>query len=228
MSPDKEIVLQNFGFASETDFMFYYILQLFLSLEEERTHDPYNIAAEHVYALADTPARLPVHIRNFIMWECNIVKRDNEEIMNIQMPRGLTTKYDVKAARLAEDPDREDREKRIRNVIDEVNEYFARFNEVRAVLESIQDRFKTVEDHLLRAESIDGGLARVLVDQKRMIEDMRIQITELNGDLEDDTMPDLIKFAETPNKALALMVSLSEANLKIRDAIRRYNLSQDD
>ena len=228
MSPEKELVLKNFGYASETNFMFYYILQLFLSIEEERTHDPYNIEPEHVYAICDAPARLPKNIRNFIMWETNSVQRDSEEIMNIEMPRGLTKKYDVKGARLEEDPDPASREAVIRTCIDEVDDYFAQFNEVRAILEATDDRFKTVEDRLLRAESMDGSLAKVLSDQKRVVEDMRITLTELIGDLEDDEMPDLIKFAETPKKALALMVTLSETNLKIRDAIRKYNLGQDD
>ena len=228
MSPDKEIVLKNFGFASETNFMFYYILQLFLSIEEERTHDPYNIEPEHVYALCDAPARLPRNIRNFIMWETNSVQRDNEEIMNIEMPRGLTKKYDVKAARLEEDPAPASREAAINTCLNEVDDYFGQFNEVRAILEATEDRFKTVEDRLLRAETMDGSLARVLSDQKRVVEEMRITITNLKGDLEDDEMPDLIKFSETPNKARALMVTLSETNLKIRDAIRKYDLGQDD
>ena len=228
MSPDKEMVLKNFGFASETNFMFYYILQLFLSIEEERTHDPYNIEPEHVYAICDAPARLPKNIRNFILWETNSVQRDAEEIMNIEMPRGLTKKYDVKAARLEEEQDPAVRETLIRKCLDEVDDYFAQFNEVRAILEATDDRFKTVEDRLLRAEGMDGALGRVLNDQKRVIEDMRITITELNGDLEDDEMPDLIKFEHTPDKARTLMVTLSETNLKIRDAIRKYNLGQDD
>jgi len=228
MSPDKEMVLKNFGFASETNFMFYYILQFFLSLEEDRTHDPYNIDPSHVYALCDAPARLPGNIRNFILWETNSVQRDAEEIMNIEMPRGLTKKYDVKASRLETEIDPAVRESAIRACIDEVDDYFAQFNEVRAILEATEDRFKTVEDRLLRAETMDGSLAKVLSDQKRVIEQMRITITELNGDLEDDEMPDLINFEHTPDKARALMVSLSETNLKIRDAIRKYNLGLDD
>lgn len=228
MSPDKEIVLKNFGYASETNFMFYYVLQLFLSIEEDRTHDPYNIEAENVYTLCEAPGRLPANIRNFIMWECNMIQRDSEEIMNIEMPRGLTQKYDVKEAYLAKIEDKAERETCIQKCIDEIDVYFAKFNEVRAVLEATDDRFKTVEDHLLRAESMDGSLARVLSEQKRVIEDLRVQLTDLNADLEDDEMPDLIKFEHTPEKALALMVTLSEANLKIRDAIRKYDLGQDD
>lgn len=228
MSPDKEVVLKNFGFASETNFMFYYILQLFLSIEEDRTHDPYNIEEESVYALCLSPGRLPVHIKNFILWECNIVQRDNGEILNIEMPRGLTKKYDVKGARLGAEPDKAVRESAIRACIDEVNDYLEKFHEVRAVLEATNDRFKTVEDRLLRAESMDSALGNALSDQKRAIDDMRIILTELYSDIEDDVMPDLIKFEHTPNKALALMRQLSETNLKIRDAIRRYDLGADE
>jgi len=228
MSPDKEIVLKNFGQASETNFMLHYVLQLFLSIEEDRTHDAYNVDAEHVYALCHSPARLPANIRHFIMWECNIVQRDHGEILNIEMPRGLTKKYDVKGARLEGDTDRDNRIAMIQSCIDEVNDYFARFNEVRAIMEATEDRFKTVEDRLLRAETMDGSLARAMVDQKREIEAMRITITDLNGDLEDDVLPDLIKFEGTPEKAKQLMVSLSNTNLKIRDAIRKYNLGIDE
>ncbi len=227
MSADKEIVLKNFGFASETHFMFYYVLQLFLSLEEDRTHDPYSIEAGNVYSLCESPGRLPTHIRHFIMWECNIIQRDSEEIMNIEMPRGLTQKYDVKASYLAQLEDKVMREKAIQSCIDEINGYFGQLNEVRAVLEATNDRFKTVEDHLVSAESMDGGLARILSEQKRVIEDLRIQLTAFNADLEDDVMPDVIKFEEIPERALNLMITLSETNLKIRDAIRRYSLGQD-
>lgn len=228
MSPDKEIVLKNFGQASETNFMLHYVLQLFLSIEEDRTHDPYNIEAEHVYALCQSPARLPANIRNFILWECNIIQRDNGEILNIEMPRGLTKKYDVKGARLEADTDAQARLTALNACIDEVDAYFARFNEVRAVLEATDDRFKTVEDRVLRAESMDGSLARALSDQKRGIDQIRIDLTNLHADLEDDVMPDLIKFQTTPKKAQELMVRLSETNLKVRDAIRKYNLGQED
>ena len=227
MSPDKEVVLKNFGFASETNFMFYYILQLFLSLEEDRTHDPYNIEEEAVYALCLTPGRLPLHIKNFILWQCNLMQRDNGETLNIEMPRGLTKKYDVKASRLQDNPDKAAREAAIKACIDEVNDYLGAFFGVLAIVEATEDRFKTVEDNLLRAESMDSGLIGVLSEQKRVIEEMRMTITNLLSDLEDDVLPDLIKFEHTPDKAKALMVTLSDTNLKIRDAIRRHNLSQD-
>jgi len=228
MSPDKEIVLKNFGQASETNFMLHFVLQLFLSVEQERTKDAYNIEAESVFALCQNPARLPRHIRDFILWQVNIMQRDSGEILNLEMPRGLTKKYDVKGSRLEADADINHRVELIGACIQEVDDYFARFNAVRSIMEATEDRFKTVEDRLLRAEGMDGSLSRALVDQKRVVEEMRIAITELNGDLEDDEIPDLIKFEHTPDKARALMVTLSETNLKTRDAIRKYNLGQDD
>jgi len=226
MSPDKEVVLKNFGQASETNFSLHYVLQLFLSIEQGRTHDAYNIEEERVFALCGTPQSLPVNIRNFILWECNTIQRDNGEILNIEMPRGLTKKYDVKGSRLEGDSDDAHRLEVIQECITEVDAYFARFNEVRAVLEATNDRFKTVEERLVRAESMDGSLAGVLAGQKTVIEEMRIALTELNADLEDDVLPDLIKFQNTPESARALMVRLSEANLLIRDAIRRYNVGE--
>jgi len=228
MSPAKEVILKNFGHASETNFMLHYILQLFLSVEDDRTNDPYNIDQESVLALCHTPSRLPDNLRNFILWECNIVQRDNGEILNLEMPLGLTKKYDVKGARLQEHENRDERIAAIQACLKEVDEYFRRFNEVRAILEATDDRFKTIEDHLLRAESLDGSLAKALTDQKRVIDDMRMSLTEMNGDLEDDNLPDLIKFQKTPEKAYGLMIALSEVNLRIRDAIRRYNLGKDE
>ncbi|MFK7839579.1 MAG: hypothetical protein AB8B83_04550 [Bdellovibrionales bacterium] len=227
MSPDKEIVLRNFGQASETNFMLHYVLQLFLSIEQNRTHDPYNIEQESVLDLFKNDARIPRNIRTFILWEANIIQRDHGEILNIEMPRGLTKKYDVKGARLEADKDVNTRISAIQACLEEVEHYFIRFNEVRAILEATEDRFKTVEERLLRAESMDGSLAGVLAEQKKVVEEIRITLTNLNADLEDDALPDLIKFEKTPERAMSLMVTLSEANLYIRDAIRRYNVGDD-
>jgi len=202
-------------------------LQLFLSIEHNRTHEAYEIEKEIVLALFRDDTRLPPQLRHFILWECNVVQRDHGEILNIEMPRGLTKKYDVKGARLSADNDSNARVAVIQACIDEVEDYFTRFNEVRAILEATEDRFKTVEERLVRAESMDGSLARVLGDQKKVVEDMRISLTNLNADLEDDVLPDLIKFENTPERARALMVMLSQTNLTIRDAIRRYNLGED-
>ena len=228
MSPAKEVILKNFGHASETNFMLHYVLQLFLSVEEDRTNSPYNIEQESVLTLCNNPGRLPANIRNFILWEANIVQRDNGEILNLEMPLGLTKKYDVKGARLESHENREERIASIQACIAEVDEYFRRFNEVRAILEATEDRFKTIEDHLLRAESMDGSLAKALSDQKKVIEEMRISLTDMNANLEDDNLPDIIKFQSTPEQAYGLMIALSEVNLRIRDAIRRYNLGKDD
>ncbi|MGB0719063.1 MAG: hypothetical protein ACPGRX_01230 [Bdellovibrionales bacterium] len=225
---DKEVVIKNFSGASETDFILLYVLQLFLAIEEERTHDAYGIEDQSVFALCDSPSRLPQGIRDFILWQTNIMKRDNGEIIALGMPKGLTKKYAVKQARLAEMEDDAVRVATIQDCIDEIEIYMAAFNETRAILEAVEDHFATVEDVLLRAESMNDDLARRLKPQKKVVEEMRMAITDLRGVIEDDIMPDTIKFKDVPLRAWTLMKTLSDCNLKTRDAIRLHDIAQDD
>lgn len=217
--------LKSFGVTSETEFLLLYCLQLFLSMENDKTHCPYDgVSRESAMTLCGSPARLPTHIRDFILWQRNILKLDDGEILDTEMPRGLQKKYAVKGARLAEIEDKQQREVLIRECLEEVDSYLARFNEVRAVLEATEDRFMTVEETLLRAESLDDGVSRAMKDQKDELERMRKELTELRGDIEDICLPDTIKFEHTPDKAQNLMKHLSEVNLQAREAIRLYQL----
>jgi len=222
MPADKDVVLKNFGYSSETHFMFYYVLQLFVSIEEGRTHDPYNIETETVYKLCEHPALLPENIQKFILWELNILERSYEDIMNIEMPRGLTKKYSVKQQYLRETEDVEDRKEHIQACLKEIDDYFEKFTEVIAVLETTENRFETVQDVLARAISMDNDLEVVLAEQKRIMADLGTKIHDLKSALEGEVLPDLIKFSETPEKAHQLIVALSQANLNIRAAINDY------
>ncbi len=228
MTHDPELVLKSFGDSSETTFLLLYILQLFLAVEESKTRNAYDIPAESVYSICSAPARLPRHIRDFILWQRNILKLDNQEIIETSLPRGLTKKYAVKAKRLADMDDAGEREKAIGESIDEVNAYFAEFNEVIAILEATEDRFTSVEEALLRAESLDDRLIDVLRDQKQDLDKMRQDLTALRANLEHSILPDTIKFKDTPKKARELMKHLSEVNLYTRDAIRKHNLDTDE
>lgn len=229
MTADPDIVLKNFGASSETTFLLMYTVQLFLGLEENKTSNPYqNVAESDAFALCAAPSRLPAHIRDFILWQRNILKLDDREILETEMPRGLTKKYAVKGARLEETESGDERRARIQECIDEQNEYFEQFNEVIAIIEATEDRFTTVEECLLRAESMDDRLISLLKDHKEELDKMRQQLTEMRADVEHSALPDLIKFHDTPAKARALMKHLSEVNLYTRDAIRKHNLSFDD
>ncbi|MGH1397964.1 MAG: hypothetical protein ACRBCT_01990 [Alphaproteobacteria bacterium] len=229
MAIDSEQVLKSFGQTSETQFSLLYALQLFIACEEDKSHAAYDIAGEDAFRLCAAPGRLGknlVHIRDFILWQRNILKLDDGEILETELPRGLKHKYPVKASRLAEEPSREVRESGIKTLLDEIDAYMAKFNEVRAILEATEDRFLTVEETLSRAESLDEGVAGAMKDQKAELERMRIALTDLRGDLEDPTLPDLIKFADTPKAAWGLMKHLSAVNLQAREAIRRYQLAE--
>ena len=227
MNIDKDAVLKSFGETSETQFSLMYALQLFIACEEDKTHAAYDIPKEDAFRLCASPGRLSQNLRDFILWQKNILKLDDGEILETELPRGLTTKYAVKASRLAEEPAQEVRETHIREVLSEIETYMAKLNEVRAILEATGERFLTVEDTLARAESLDEGVAGAMKDQKVELERMRIALTDLRGDIEDPALPDLIKFADTPKKAWELMKHLSEVNLQARDAIRRYQLAND-
>lgn len=228
MSIDKDAVLKSFGKTSETEFSILHTLQLFIGAEEGRSQFAYDIPAEDAFRLCAAPGRMPAHIRDFILWQKNILKLDDAEILETELPRGLKKKYPVKSSRLAEITDAAERARLIGELMDEINDYMAKFNEVRAILEATGDRFLTVEDILARAESLDQGVAGAMKTQKAELERMRIALTDLRGDLEDPALPDLIKFEGTPQKAWALMKQLSDVNLQARDAIRRYQLNRGD
>ena len=101
MTSDADLVLQNFGDASETHFLMYEVIQLFLSLEYDETKAPYDIETQDVYTRCLSPQKLPRNIRDFILWQCNVKKRDNEQILSIEIPHGLCKRYDVANAKLA-------------------------------------------------------------------------------------------------------------------------------
>lgn len=228
MTSDPDEVLNAFDMQSETLFLLQYTLQLFLAMEEGVTRSAYDVSDEKVLHLCAAPARLPPALRDFILWQRNILKLDDREIIDTHMPRGLQKKYAVKGARLAEMSDDAEREAMIKECIAEQAEYLEKFNEVRAILEATQDRFRTVEDTILRAESLDSGLEKSLFDQKKAMDDMLLEITELRAGLEDTHLPDLIKFDATPQKAWQLMKRLSNVNLKARDAMRIHRLESGD
>lgn len=228
MTSDPDLVLKSFGSSSETTFLLLYTLQLFLAKEENKTRNAYEIPEESVFALCASPARLPAHIRDFILWQRNILKLDDREILETEMPRGLTKKYAVKSKALERTDDAQERAGLIDECIAEQNVYLERLNEVRAILEATEDRFVSVEETLLRAESLDERLVRVLADQKQELDRMRQELTALRADLEHSALPDLIKFQDTPKKAMRLMTHLSEVNLHTRDAIRKHNLADDE
>ncbi len=226
MTADKEIVLKNFGNASETEFRFHYVMQLFLSLEDDRTHDPYTIDEEHVLTLIANPGRIPDGLKTFITWQRNIMKLDDEEISNIQMPRGLKNKYDVKGARLSCEIEQQKRIDAVKACIDEIDAYMKKFFEIVAILEATEDRFHTVEDYVFRVEAMNSDHTAILAEAKNNIEDFRMQLTALHAALEDDILPDLIKFDSIVQNARTLLIALSATNLKIRESIRKYEIGQ--
>ena len=227
MSADKDIVIQNFGEASESHFLLFSVLQLFLSLENGETRSPYDIAANDVYALCAQKEGLPQKIRDFISWQCNIKQRDNGQILNIEIPHGLCKPYDVMEAKLA-DVSADEREALIRGCIEEIDDYLGQLQDVCAILEAAEDRFNTVEMLLLYGHGQNAELSQELSVHDKPIEHAREEIDMLHAALEGDIMPDFVSFEPTVVKMHNLIRRLSDIHLSIRDTVRRYNLGQGD
>lgn len=228
MTSDPDVVLNAFDTTSETVFLLRYTLKLFLSMEEGTTREAYETSEESMFHLCASPGRLPAPIRDFIIWQRNALKLDDREITETQLPKGLKKKYPVKTMRLAEMESDAERIAVIEDCIAEQVEYFDKFNEVRAIIEATEDRYRSVEETILRAESMDDGLSKALKDSKQAMDDMLRKLTDLRADLEDSKLPDILKFKDTPMHAWNLMKSLSDINLKARDAIRKHHIAMDD
>lgn len=227
MTSDPDIVLQNFGDASETHFLMFSVLQLCLSLENGETSNPYGIDATHVYARCLRTEELPRHIREFILWQCNVKQRDNEQILNIEIPHGLCKPYDVMTVKL-QAVTAEERVSLIQGCLDEINDYLRQLHEICAILEAAEDRFNTVEMLLLYGHGQDEVLSNDLKIHDTVIEDARAEIDTLHAELEGYMMPDLVSFEPTIAKMHTLIRRLSDTHLSIRDTVRRYNLGQND
>ena len=234
MTRDPDIVLQNFGEASETHFLMYEVLQLFLSLECEQTKAPYDIDAREVYSLCREPKQLPVNIRDFILWQCNVKKRDNEEILKIEIPHGLCKRYDVTQAKL-EEYDAKTRVSVIKDSIAEIDAYLKELHEVCAILEAADDHLDAVMERLSEAYKLDERLAEHLEPHDKLIEEERKDIDALHAALEGDVMPDMVAydgdvgkmqvtFDCSKSKMHRLIRRLSDHNLHIMDIMRRYRL----
>lgn len=220
---DDHLAVKGFDKASETTILVGDSLKLFLACERRSIKNPYEeIADDEVVMLCRHPERLPPHFRNFILWQKNIVKLDAAEICETGTPKGFKFKYDVKGAKLAEIESDDERTQCIQTFLDEQETYFAKFNEVRAILEATEDRFLTIEETLSRAESLDDSLSTDAQNEKAEIEDIRKKLCDMRAVLEDDVLPDLIRFGSAPDHAKALMVQLSDINVRLRDKMRKH------
>ena len=238
MTSDSDIVLQDFGEASETHFLLFEVLQLFLSLECEQTSAPYDIDARDVHALCLEPHPLPINIRDFILWQCNAKKRDNGEILKIKIPYGLSKRYDVRQAKLAT-YDAKQRVAAIKDSIAEIDAYLKELHEVCAILEAADDRLDNVIEKLSEAYKLDEGLAEHLEPHDKRIQEELAAIDELHAALEGDVMPDMVTYDDGSGKIQAtfdcskakmhrLIRRLSDHNLHITDIMRRYRLNYGD
>ncbi len=228
-SIDPDEVIKGFGQASETTLLFSDSLKLFLALERDGIQNPYEqIDESEVINLCGAPDRLPEHLKRFILWQTNILKLDILEISKTEMPKGFKFKYDVKGSRLQEMTTDDERKAAIQIYMNEQEQYFAKFNEVRAILESAEDRFITIESVLLRAESMDDAVISRIQNEKSALEEIKKQLCDIRAILEDDVLPDLINFDKAPEIAKGLMIQLSEINIAQRDNIRKHQLSSDE
>ena len=228
-SVDPDEVIKGFGQASETTLLFSDALKLFLASERGGVQNPYEeIDDSETLSLCSAPERLPKHLRSFILWQANILKLDNEEISKTELPKGFKFKYDVKGSRLAEMATDEERQTAIKTFLEEQEHYFAKFNEVRAILEATEDRFITIEGVLLRAESMDDAVSSRVQNEKTALEEIKKQLCDIRAILEDEVLPDIINFDKAPDIAKGVMVRLSEINITLRDNIRKHQLSRDD
>jgi len=228
-SIDPDEVIKGFGQASETTLLFSDALKLFLAFEKNDIQNPYKeIDDEEVMNLCAQPGRLPEHLKSFILWQSNILKLDILEISKTEMPKGFKFKYDVKGSRLAAMGSNEERKAAIQTYMDEQERYFAKFNEVRAILEATEDRFVTIEGMLLRAESMDDAVSSRIQNEKDALEEIKKQLCDIRAVLEDDVLPDVINFDKAPEIAKGVMVRLSEINITLRDNIRKHQVSRDE
>lgn len=224
-SVDADAVIKGFGEASETTLLLLEALKLFLATERSGVRNPYEeISDSEVIALCIHPERLPKELNRFILWQTNILKLDAGEIAQTEVPKGFKFKYDVKGARLAEMSSDEERKLCIQTYINEQENYFSKFNEVLAILEATEDRFMTIEGVLLRAESRGGGMAQHINSEKQALDDIRKKLCDIRAILENDVLPDLISFENTPDIAKGLMTQLSALNISLRDNIRKHNV----
>ena len=228
-SVDPDEVIKGFVQASETILLFSEALKLFLAFEKGGVQNPYEeIDESEVINLCGTPDRLPEHLKSFILWQANILKLDVIEISKTEMPKGFKFKYDVKGSRLAEMASDEERKAAIQTYLNEQEAYFAKFNEVRAILEATEDRFITIESVLLRAESMDDAVSSCVKSEKEALEEIKKQLCDIRAILEDDVLPDIINFDNAPEIAKGVIVRLSAINITLRDNIRKHQLSRDD
>lgn len=227
MSADKDVVLQNFGQASETHFLMFSVLQLILSLENGETDSPYDIDAPSVYTLCLEDERLPANIRSFILWQSNIKQRDNGQILNIEIPHGLCKSYDVWSEKL-EAATAAERVLLIQGCLDEIGDYLGKLHGVCAILEAAEDRFNTVEMLILQGHGHSQVLSGSLDIYDEFIEGARAEIEALHAELEGYVMPDLVTFEPKTAQMHDLIRRLSDIHLSARDIIRRYNLGQGD
>lgn len=229
VSETPENVIKGFAQASETTLLFSDTLKLHLADKSGTAINPFTeILDQEMFNLLEFPHILPEHTRSFVLWQKNVVALDITEIAAIETPKGYRFKYDVKGARLEQMHDDEQRHITIKNFLDEQEEYFQQFNEVRATLEAIEERFIAVDDMLVRAQAIDEEVAPRLDKMKKRLEEMRIKLCDIRAVLEDNALPDVPYFKQGLHNIKGLMLELSELNLNIRDCIQKHRLRQDE
>lgn len=227
--PDPAQVLRGFANASETTLLLSHTLQLFLTLEKSNVLNPYEeVDEDEVITLIMNPDRLPEHVRSFILWQANILKLDVVEVGKTEVAKGFKTKYDVKGARLAACSSDDERKKLIHVFMEEQEQYFKKFNEVRAILEATEERFVTIEDVLMRAESMDESVCSRIRQEKDALDAIRQKLCDLRALLEDEVLPDIINFEHAPDIAQSFMIELSEINIRLRDNIRKHRAGDED
>ncbi len=228
-SIDPDEVIKGFGQASETTLLFSDALKLFLASEKIGVKNPYEeLSDNEVINLCAEPGRLPEHLKSFILWQTNILKLDIIEISQTEMPKSFKFKYDVNGSRLDEMTSDDERKAAIQTYMDEQERYFAKFNEVRAILEATEDQFIKIEGILLRAESMDDAVSGRIKAEKEALGEIKKQLCDMRAILEDDVLPDVINLDKALEITKELMIQLSEINITLRDNIRRHQLSRDD
>ena len=222
---DPDAAVKGFSQASETVMTVFDSLQLFLATERDGILNPYEeIENTEVYQLLGYPDRLPSNLLTFIRWLTTIGKLDIHEISKVELPKGFKFKYDVKGARLQEMDSDAVRKATIQTFLHELETYFHDFHRVRAILEAAEDRLVSVDEAYLTTTAVYPGLLDQIKGEKTALEDIRNRLTEKRALIEDNVLPDTVRFEALIDGSRSIMFDLSQTFLNIQDKQRKYQL----
>ncbi|MEZ5814861.1 MAG: hypothetical protein R3E13_09145 [Alphaproteobacteria bacterium] len=227
-SINPEDVIKGFEDASETILLLSDTLKLFLATEKGGVKNPYEeISHEEAMALCGNPAPLPGHLKNFILWQSNILQRDVLEISETEMPKSFHCKYDVKGSWLADMESDDLRKAAMQTYLEEEEAYFTVFNEACALLEAAEERLASVERVLLQAKSLGGGVTARVQAEHKMLEETRGKLGDIRAAMEGRILPDPATFQDVPELVQEALIRLGEIHITAHDAVRLHVLGRD-